>query len=123
MTLYHVRLELAREKDHPTGSERHGYEFTAPLDELGHLDAARWRQARRQCLMRRFWVGEDDRQGELIHTKGGRWAFSYDPSTDTDDEAIFRLDRHTIRAGEYLSITEPEGEQHTFRVVRVAPVQ
>lgn len=122
MTLYHIRLELAREKDHPTGSEQHGYEFTAPLDEQGHLDSAEWRQARRQCQMRRFWPGEADRQGELIHTRGGRWAFSYDPDTDADDEAIFRLDRHVIRSGEYLTISEPEGGQHTFRVARIAPI-
>lgn len=42
MTLPHVlkriRLNLARSKEFPSGSTKHGYEFVAPLDSKGHID-------------------------------------------------------------------------------------
>ncbi|MCW0233019.1 MAG: hypothetical protein OJJ21_05410 [Ferrovibrio sp.] len=122
MTLFLVHLELAREKGHPDGSALHGYDIVAPLGPDGHLDAAAWKQNRSRCTVRRFWYGEDDQKGELIHTRGGRWALSYDPTTDEDDEAMFRMDSHIIRKGEYISITEPGNQRHTFRIVSITAV-
>lgn len=119
MPLFFIRLELAREKGHPEGSERHGYEIIAPLDADGLLNREEWRQNRARCTVRRFWHGEPDQLGELIHTRGGHWALSYDPDTDLDDEPIYRLDRHEILPGEYISISELNQKQHTFRVVAV----
>ena len=46
MPLKRVRLELARSHEHPNGSSEHGYDFIAPLDNEGHLDAAEWRKER-----------------------------------------------------------------------------
>lgn len=119
MRLSLIRLELAREKDYPNGSPLHGYEITAPLDESGHLDSVEWRKCRPHCTVRRFWDGEDDRHGELVHTARGRWAISYDPNTDLDDEPIFQLDRHLLTMGNYVSIAEPGNTQHTYRVTSV----
>ena len=31
-----IRLNLARSKEFPQGSQRHGYEFVAPLDRNGY---------------------------------------------------------------------------------------
>ena len=36
--LKHIRLELARSKEYPSGSTRHGYYLIAPLDKEGHID-------------------------------------------------------------------------------------
>lgn len=120
MSLSMIRLELAREKDHPDGSPLHGYEIIAPLDESGHLDGAEWKKSHARCMVRRFWDGEDDRYGELVHTAKGQWAISYDPTTDTDDEPIFRLDRHLLSLGNYVSITEPDDcTQRTYRVASI----
>src|SRR5690242_12870665 len=47
--LKRIRLNLARSKEFPTGSARHGYEFVAPLDAGGHIDPALWRQHREHC--------------------------------------------------------------------------
>jgi len=33
-----IELHLARLKEFPAGSARHGYELVAPLDEDGHID-------------------------------------------------------------------------------------
>jgi hypothetical protein len=55
-----IRLEIARSKEFPSGSSRHGYEFVAPLDGNGHIDPSLWRQHRDNCRVRRFWGGEEE---------------------------------------------------------------
>ncbi len=118
MTLRHVRLELARDHDFPNGSATHGYEFVAPLNAEGHLDAAEWRDKKAKCTVRRFWEGEDDENGTLRHVGKG-WHFHYEGQKADDDEPLFKLDRHSIVENEYLSVTEHDGSLRTFRVVRV----
>lgn len=118
MPLKKIRLELARTADHPEGSGEHGYEFTAPLTGDGHLDAEEWRAHKDACTVRRFWRGEDDQTGRLVH-RGRGWLFDYDADDPDDDEPIFRFDRHTLVQGEYISITEHDGVQRPFRVVWV----
>ncbi|MDJ0893738.1 MAG: hypothetical protein QNJ92_01240 [Alphaproteobacteria bacterium] len=119
MTLKLIRLELARTKDHPDGSAAHGYEFTAPLDADGHLDMEGWQASKLACTVWRFWDGEDDEHGQLVHSRTG-WAFSYAPGDD-DDEPIFKFDRHLFKQGEYVSITEHDGVTRPFRVTWVKP--
>ncbi|MGB8275505.1 MAG: hypothetical protein WCF16_09595 [Alphaproteobacteria bacterium] len=118
MTFLKIRLELARSPGFPDGSRNHGYEFVAPLDEQGRLDVEEWRRHRRKCTVRRFWEGEDDEEGFLVHTKNRVWAFSYAPGED-DDEPIFRFDTHTFKEGEYVSVTEHDGVSRTFKVISV----
>ena len=123
--LKRIRLNLARSKDFPSGSDRHGYEFVAPLDADGHIDPELWRRYREHCGVRRFWEGEDDEFGRLVHKPGGtehaRWVFDYDESTDEDDEAGYRFAAHAFRPGEYVSIRDEDGDMHTFIVVAVEP--
>ncbi len=118
-----VLLHLARSKDFPDGSARHGYEIVAPLDVDGHLDVDAWRGHRQACRVRRFWGGERDETGLLVHRPGGvggsTWGFDYDSARGDDDEAGYRLGSHTFKAGEYVSIRDDEGDMHTFRVVTV----
>ena len=38
-----IRLQLARSKQHPSGSPNHGYQFVAPLDAEGHIDPEAWK--------------------------------------------------------------------------------
>jgi len=118
MALRHVRLELARTPDHPDGSILCGYELNLPLDADGRFDPAAWKAHAKECTVRRFWEGEDDENGLLIKVGRG-WAFSYDPDTDADDEPMFRLEDHQFAQGEYLSITEHDGVQRTFRIVYI----
>jgi len=123
VALKNIRLELARTKDYPEGSAAHGYEFVAPLDEDGHLDMAEWKQYRQVCTVLRFWAGEDDEHGLLLHSRGGRWVFSYEPGEE-DDEPIFKFDSHRFVAGEYIAITEHDGVTRPFRIVSIdaAPI-
>lgn len=127
MTLPHsfkrIRLHLARSKEFPTGSARHGYEFVAPLNAEGHIDAELWRKHRENCGVRRFWGADPEQVGHLLHKAGGaehaRWVFDYDESRSDDDEAGYRFGAHVFKPGEYVSVTEDDGEVHTFRVVSV----
>jgi len=119
MALKRIRLELARTPENPNGRADCGYEFVAPLDDTGHFDAEEWRAARDRCTVRRFWIHEDDEAGHLIHTRGRRWAFRYDGEGEEEDEPIFAFDRHRFVEGEYVSITEHDGVQRPFRVVRI----
>ena len=125
MTLQTIRLELARDADFPQGSSEHGYEFVAPLGADGHIDAEGWRGARKNCRVRRFWEGEDEEQGHLIHLRGaGGWAFHYDIDGDPDvDEPGYKFDSHVFREGEYVSIREQDGRLRTFKVVTVRPAR
>jgi hypothetical protein len=114
-----IRLELARDQDHPDGAHNIGYEFGAPLDENGRIDAAEWHKRRDNCRVRRFRPGEADDIGHLIRKPGGSWAFHYDIHSDEEgDESGYRFNAHEFMPGEYVSLTE-DGELVTYRVVRV----
>ncbi len=128
MTLPHnfkrIRLHAARSKEFPSGSTRHGYEFVAPLDANGHIDAKTWQVHRDHCRVVRFWDGEQDRIGRLTHKPGGsehaRWVFDYDPKRVDDDESGYRFGAHSFVPGEYVTIRDQD-EVHTFQVASVQP--
>lgn len=120
MSVKTIQLELARDRDFPTGSVTRGYVLKAPLTAEGHIDAEAWREARKNCTVTRFWEGEADQTGHLRHTRGGQWAFHYDIEGDPeDDEVGYRFESHVFNEGEYVSIREQDGELRTFRVVSV----
>ena len=122
MTLTKVRLELARDQDFPEGSSEHGYEVVVPLNADGHIDAEQWRHNKKRCSVWRFWDGEADERGHLVHRRGGTWAFHYDVRGDPEeDEPGWKFDTHVFKVGEYVSLREQDGELRTFRVVSVRP--
>jgi hypothetical protein len=109
-----IRLELARTPDFPEGSASRAYLLHLPLDERGLIDEALRNRCPARATVRRFWPSEPDLSGYVIRRKDG-WAFSYAPG-DEDDETIFHLENHPIRLGEYLTLTEPDGQRLPFRV-------
>jgi hypothetical protein len=120
MALKRIQLALARNAEFPQGSTDHGYAFVAPLSDDGQLDLDGWKADRSRCTVRRFWPGTADEHGHLVHHGGHHWAFHYDDAPLDDEEPIFRFDRHRFVEGEYVSITEHDGVQRTFRVALVA---
>lgn len=120
-----ITLHLARTKEFPNGSARHGYDLIAPLDARSHVDASAWRSHRNACVVHRFWGSDAPMRGNLVHRPGGAsgatWGFDYDPGSDSDDEAGFRLGDHAFVPGEYVSIHDADDELHTFRVISVEP--
>jgi hypothetical protein len=117
--LKRVRLNLARTKEFPDGSDRHGYRFTAPLDAAGRLDPEGWKKHRDLCRVVRFWAGEEEDIGHLVHRPGGSWGFRYDIDGDEGDESGYRLGSHVFVPGEYVSVRDEDGDMNTFRVVTV----
>jgi hypothetical protein len=116
LTLKRIRLELARNKEFPDGSTEHGYEFRAPLRPDGHIDLDAWTDVAQLCTVHHFWGTRIDERGQLIRIPDGRWAFSY-ALGEEDDEPIFRFDSHVFAVGEYVTITEHDGEDRVFKVV------
>lgn len=120
--LHHILLHMARSREFPNGSAVHGYAFRAPLDAEHRIDLARWKTQREHCAVRRFWPGEPDEHGLLVHKPGGKggatWAFDYEAGSD-DDEAGYRLGEHRFVPGEYVSIRGEDGVLHTYVVVKV----
>lgn len=110
-----IRLELAREHDHPLGSATHGYDIVAPLSADQHLDADGWKTHKDICRVVRFRPEEDNKVGHLVRRPGGSWAFRF---PDEDDEAGLHFDAERFVPGEYVSL-RADGEEHTFRVITV----
>ena len=114
-----IRLELAREKEHPEGDRAIGYEFKAPLDRNGKIDAERWQLMRDRCQVRRFRDDCEDEVGHLVRKGGGSWAFHYDVHGDPqNDEAGFKFGDHQFKVGEYVSVREDD-ELRPYRVASV----
>ncbi len=115
MTWKTIRLELARTAEYPNGSAAHAYVFRVPLNDDGFIETDTLKKAEKRPEVRRFWRGEPDQRGVVIATDKG-WAFSYRVGDD-DDETIFRLKDHPLTIGEYITITENDGDEWPFRVV------
>ena len=109
-----IRLELARTKEFPEGSASRAYLLRLPLDDSGLIDDEAFARSPALATVHRHWPNEPDLSGYVIRTPGG-WALSYEPGEE-DDETVFHLETHRLRAGEYLTLTEPDGRQLPFRV-------
>lgn len=120
-SLRHIRLELAREPEHPLGEAGIGYDLVAFLDDEGRLDPAAWRANPDRCRVRRFMRDETALTGRLRHEPGHRWILDF-PGDSPEDAAGFRLDQERFTPGEYVSIAARDGQAHTYRVARVAEV-
>jgi hypothetical protein len=124
--LKHIRLRLARSKEFPNGSSRHGYDLVVPLDHEGHIDPALWRKHRGACRVRRFREDEEDAVGHLVHKAGraehAQWMLEYDGAVE-DEEAGYRFGVHAFAPGEYVSIRDDDRDFHTFVVTSVEPVE
>jgi hypothetical protein len=115
MSWMSIRLELARTPEFPNGSASRAYLVHLPLDQEGLIDETQMRRAPARATVRRFWPNERDMAGYVIATPRG-WALSYRPGEE-DDETIFHLETHRLRIGEYVTLSEPDGQQLPFRVV------
>jgi hypothetical protein len=115
MTWKTIRLELARTPEFPQGSAAHAYVFRLPIDDNGYIERSAMEHPIENPIVHRMWRGEPDRNGVVISKRAG-WAFSYEIG-EGDDEGIFHLEDHPIKTGEYLTITEVDGERLPFKVV------
>ena len=117
----HIRLELAREPGHPAGDPASGYDIVAPLDDQNRLDGAACRASPERCRVRAFEHGHTIATGRLAHGPGGRWVLDFDAGPAEDATGHHFGDERFV-TGEYVSLTLPDGEQHTYVVARVQPL-
>lgn len=113
-----VRLELGRTREFPQGSASRAYLVHLPVSDDGLIDEAVLQAAPGRARVRRHWPNEPDMSGYVIRTPKG-WAFSYRMGED-DDEAVYHLETHAIRLGEYITLTEPDGQRLPYRVVSLS---
>lgn len=113
----HVRLLLARERDHPHGRPNEGYDLLVPLDRDGRLDTVTWKKHQAVCRVRRFGGDGEERIGRLRRRKGEQWYFDYEEG-ENDDEIGFRLGEECFVTGEYVSIRHDQ-TMRTYQVARV----
>ena len=116
-----VRLRLAREPQHPQGSQQNGYDLVLPLDEAGRIDANRWKSHRDLCRVVHYRSGEEHDIGHLVRQPGGQWMFHYDVKGDEEDPRGYHFSDERFVVGEYISVRERDG-QHTYRVMTVEPL-
>jgi hypothetical protein len=117
---HQIRLELAREPQHPNGDQGIGYLLTVPLDQKKQIDVGLWKQYRDNCRVVR--LRKDDKDvGHLVPGEGGIWWFQYDIFGDDQDEACFNLDQEKFELGEYISVSEKDSV-HAYRVTSVEHV-
>jgi len=116
-----VRLERAREHDHPEGAPAIGYIIVAPLDTASRIDVETWKTHREACRVVRQRHTEDDQLGHLVHGPGGSWRLHYDVAGSTADEAGYHFGNERFLLGEYVSVHEADGI-HPYRVVSVTPL-
>lgn len=119
---HHIRLVLAREPGHPDGDIEQGYDLVLPLKPDRRLDAAACRKQADRCRVRRFRDGATDAVGRLAEPKRGQWVLDFEPGED-DDEPVFRLTEEAFVTGEYVSITDADGETHVYQVIKVEPLR
>lgn len=114
-----IRLELAREPDHPEGDRDVGYILIAPLAADNRIDPESWKEHREACRVTRIRPDGDNDVGHLVHRPGGTWVFHYDGVANLPDEAGYHFADERFVPGEYVSIDE-RGTMHTYRVKSVA---
>lgn len=118
--LRHVRLERARDPDHPAGDPASGYDIVAAFDDQDRLDPAGCAAAGDRCRIRRFEGDHTVAAGRLVHGPGGRWTL--DLPGDDDDRSGFRFGEERFRPGEYVGLIDPSGRDVTYVVARSVTV-
>lgn len=120
MTWNLVRLTLARTPEFPGGSDEHAYELVLPLIADGRIDAKAFAATPTRATVQRIVPRKGVQSSHILHRQSA-CAFSY-VHGDADDEAVFHLENHPLIEGNYLTLTEPDGDQLPFRVIAVQPL-
>jgi hypothetical protein len=118
----YIRLERARDHNHPEGYGKIAYIMILPLNAEAKIDADIWRNHMEACRVVRKRPHSEDSLGHLAHGPGGSWRFHYDVAGTTADETGYHFGGEKFEPGEYLSIREADG-MNIYRVVSVLPLQ
>jgi hypothetical protein len=130
----------------PDGSPAHRYELRVTLDPQGALDPRAWAADPEPWPVRRLWPGEPERHGDVQYDPDSGWSLRLfggaadagkenrriagqasgeagpDAAADLADAPLqqFLQVPGTMRPGEYLLITEPDGREYGYRIVGIS---
>ena len=120
-----IRLELASSWEFPRGSAGRSYLIRLPLSDDGAIDAATLESQPSRATVRRYWPNQADMLGYVVHTPTG-YAIRYEVSgtklngtvkpNGGQEPKLFRFGAESIRMGEEIFVTEPDGNQARFRI-------
>ena len=120
-----IRLELASNWEFPRGSAGRSYLIRLPLTDDGAIDSASLESQPARATVRRYWPNQADMVGYLVHTPTG-YAIRYEMNgarpnggshaNGNSDRSLYRFGADTIRIGEEIFLTEPDGNDARFRV-------
>lgn len=113
-----IRLELARAARFPQGSASRAYLLHLPVDERGTIEEEVFDRTPALATVRRHWPSERDRSGYVIR-RGTEWLFSFGDSESRQETAV-QLPEQTLKPGSEVSVVEPGGESHSYRVMSYA---
>ena len=112
-----IRLELARESEHPEGDAQFSYTLIAPLNSLSQIDHDTWRSYQEASRIIRQRPGKQVAAGHIIRDESGTWTFHYEEHGG-EDEIGYRLSDERFTVGEYISILGEDGT-HVYKVASV----
>lgn len=120
MTWKVIRLELASSCEFPRGSAGRSYLIRLPLTEEGEIDTLTLESQPVRATVRRYWSNEADMLGYLEHTPQG-FAIRYEmngngKASGDADQPRLRFSAASIKIGEQIFLTEPDGRELRFRV-------
>lgn len=117
----YIRLERARDQNHPDGDSNTAYILIAPLDSQSRIDSELYHKHTEACRVVRRRPGRDDCLGHLVHGPGGSWRFRYDLASGAPDDSGNHFENQRFELDEYVSVREADG-LNVYRVVSVVPL-
>ena len=118
-----VSLVLASGPGFPHGSPEHRYEVSLDLDANSRMNAELWYADPRPWPAQRCWPGEPPRHGTVQHDEEAGWSLHFPARAEVPGDASLHcriLTTPFLRPGEYITLREPDGVDHGYRIVQVA---
>jgi hypothetical protein len=124
--LNRILLTLARSREFPDGSSRHGYDFIAPLDPEGHIDPMLWKKYRDTAGFGDFGRARTTKSVASCTSLAALNTHAWFSSTIPVGMTTMKLATSSVNMrfclGDYVSISGKDGKLQTFRVTSVNPV-
>lgn len=120
-----IRLELASSWEFPRGSVGRTYLIRLPLSDDGRICTDMLEAQPARATVRRYWPNQPDMLGNLVRTPMG-YAIRYEMNgarvngggelDGPADQPSLQFGAESIRLGEQIFLTEPDGSRLRFRV-------
>lgn len=117
-----VLLALAAGPGFPEGSPEHRYEIELVLDQAGWPDATAWTADPAPWRAWRIAPEATPAEGDVQFDPDDGWSIRfYRAVADSPDapETRFQCGPDPVRPGGYMTVSEPDGVEYSYRVVGV----